>query len=284
MAYITKNQLVSDIELQLNQGNISDDSELDRTQIAQWIDYELYQLVRQECDAVLKQGKQIPPLYINREVANVLTEEQLVIEVADFASLPVSGLIGKIYFVKNTNKYYKWTSTGWLQITQYEVETAQINQRMYFTLIGNVVDLYNDAGIIRVLSDEYDVVNKSSVDSLDMVKHLRFSGPTPEQLVWYRTGKQIYIEGLNTSEISDNSFIVDYVEKQNVLSLGDNDEIRVSDILLPTLIDRVVQRGKLQMYGTVPDVSNDGADVKQQMYHTAISNPTRGQQQQAEQQ
>lgn len=280
MAYITKNQLISDIELQLNQGNISDDSELDRTQIAQWVDYELYQLIRQECDAAMKQGKQIPPLYITREVANMLTEEQLVIEVANYAALPGTGVIGKIYYAKDTNKYYKWVTTGWVQITAYEVEAAQSNQRMYFSLVGEVVDLYNDGGVIRVLTDEYDVVNKSSVDSLDMVRNLRFSGPSSEQLVWYRTNKQIYVEGLNTSEIPDNSFIVDYVEKQNVLSLTDNQEIRVSDMLLPMLIDRVVQRGKLQMYGTVPDTANDGADVKQQMYHTAISNPNRQQDQQ----
>lgn len=279
MAYITKNQLISDIELQLNQGNISDDSELDRTQIAQWIDYELYQLVRQECDTLMKQGKQIPPLYITRESTNFLTPEQLVIEVANYASLPGTGVIGKIYYTKSTGNYYKWVNTGWVQISQYEVESSQSNQRMYFTLSGEVVDLYNDAGIIRVLTDEYDVVNKSSIDSLDMVRHLRFSGPSSEQLVWYRSNKQVYIEGLNTSEISDNSFIVDYVEKQNILSLTDTQEIRISDILLPTLIDSVVQRGKLQMYGTVPDTDNNGADVKQQMYHTAISNPNRGQQQ-----
>lgn len=281
MAYITKNQLISDIELQLNQGNISDDSELDRSQIAQWIDYELYQLVRQECDVAVKQGKQIPPLYIIRDVANMLSEEQLVIEVANYAALPGSGQLGKIYFTKDTNKYYKWISTGWLQITQYEVEAAESNQRMYFDLSTDVVDLNNDAGVIRVLTDEYDVVNKSSIDSLDMVRNLRFSGPSPDQLVWYREGKNIYVEGLNKAEIYDNTFIVDYVEKQNILSLLDTQDVRISDVLLPTLIDRVVQRGKLQMYGTVPDVANDGADVKQQMYHTAISNPSR---QQAEQQ
>ncbi|MFN5251879.1 MAG: hypothetical protein ACK5DE_12620 [Bacteroidota bacterium] len=280
MAYITKNQLISDIELQLNQGNISDDSELDRTQIAQWTDYELYQMVRQECDAALKAGKQIPPLYIAREIANILSEEQLIIEVANYAALPGSGQLGKIYFTKATNKYYKWDGNGWIEITQYEVQIAESNQRMSFTLIGTVVDLYNDAGIVRVLTDEYDVVNKSSVESLDMVKNLRFAGPSPDQLIWYRTGKQIFIEGLNTSEIEDNTFIVDYVEKQNVVTAADGVEIRVSDLLLPVLIDKVVQRGKLQMYGTVPDTDNNGADVKQQMYHTAISNPSRQQDQQ----
>lgn len=276
MAYITKNQLISDIELQLNQGTISDDSELDRLQIAQWLDYELYQLVRQECDTAIRQGKQIPPLYITRDVANILTEEQLVIEVASYAALPVTGVIGKIYYTENDNKYYKWISTGYVNISRYEVEKAESNQRMSFTLSADVVDLYNDAGIVRVLTDEYDVVNKTSVQDIDMVRQLRFAGPTPETLVWYRTGKVVFIEGLNKSEIYDNTFIVDFVEKQNLLTLADSGQVRVSDVVLPVLIDRVVQRGKLQMYGTVPDVASDGVDVKQQMYHTAISNPSRG--------
>lgn len=275
MAYITKNQLISDIELQLNQGVISDDTQLDRQQIAQWLDYELYQLVRQECDAALRQGKQIPPIYIVRESANILSEEQLVIEVANYAALPGAGQLGKIYYTQDTNKYYKWDFTGWVEISQYEVQRAEANQRMSFTLSSDVVDLINDSGVLRVLTDEYDEVKKSSIQSLDMVKNLRFAGPSSETLVWYRSGKQIFIEGLNTAEIYDNTFIVDYVEKQNVVVLGLTQDIRITDILLPVLIDKVVQRGKLQMYGTVPDVGNDGVDVKQQMYHTAISNPAR---------
>ena len=279
MAYITKNQLISDIELQLNQGAISDDSELDRLQIAQWVDYELYQLVRQECDTALKLGKQISPLYISREIANKLTEEDYILEYPAYASFPVTGEIGKIYYDQLTDKYYKWTGAGYMEITQFEADTADHNQRMYFDLVGNVVDLFNDAGVVRVLTDEYDFVHKASLDTLDMFKHLRFAKPSTETLVWYRSGKRMFIEGLTTDEIYDNTFIVDYVQKQNILSMLDTDEVRISDILLPALIDRVVQRGKLQMYGTVPDVSNDGADVKQQMYHTAISNPSRGQQQ-----
>ena len=278
MAYITKNQLISDVELQLNQGAISDDSELDRLQIAQWIDYELYQLVRQECDTALKLGKQIPPLYISREIANKLTEEDYILEYPAYASFPVTGEIGKIYYDQLTDKYYKWTGAGYMEITQFEADTADHNQRMYFDLVGNVVDLFNDAGVVRVLTDEYDFVHKASLDTLDMFKHLRFSGPSDETLVWYRSGKRMFIEGLTTDQIYDNTFIVDYVQKQNVLSMLDTDEVRVSDVILPILIDKVVQRGKLQMYGTVPDVANDGADTKQQVYHTAISNPSRGEQ------
>lgn len=274
MAYITKNKLISDIELQLNQGTISDDSQLDRLQIAQWIDYELAQLTALDCNDALRKGKQVPPIYITRQSACSLTKETIIYEVANYAALPFPGIVGFIYYTKAENKYYKW-ATGWVQISKYEVEKAEINQRFYFLLFNDVIDLQDDSGVLRVLTDEYNEIKKSSIQSIDMVRNLRFSGPSSETLIWYRAADRIYIEGLNASELYDNSFIVDYVSKQDVLTLIDESEIRISDALLPVLIDKVVQRGKLQMYGTLPDVGNDGVDVKQQMYHTAISNPTK---------
>jgi len=236
----SKQKLLSDIELQLHQGAPSDDSELDHTQIAYWVDLELPSLMRQECDTMLRQGKQIPPIYIVRENGLELTEEV-------------------------TN-----------------VDDAK--ERFYFDLTGEVIDLYDDAGVVRVLaiSDEddrgYEVVSKVSNESLDMFENLRFAKPSQENLVWYRMGNRVFLQGLATADVDFNTFIVDYVAKQDVMALADSDDVRVSDLILPMLIDKVVQRGKLQMYGTTPDETSDGKDTKQVMYHTAIQNPTRKEQ------
>lgn len=275
MASITKNQLISDIQLQLNQGILSDDSELERGQIAAWIDYELNQLIRQECDAAVKAAKQIPPIYITRERNKRLTEESNILTVNNLVDLPSGTEIG---YVKSTNKYYRWSGNGFYEISRNEALQSDLDQRVYFSLTGLPVDLLNDAGIIRVLNDEYELINKSTIETLDMVKHLRFSGPSKDTPIWYRVGSNIYLEGISDSEIYDNTFIVDYVKKQNIMSLADTDAITVSDLVLPVLVDKVVQRGKLQMYGTTPDLANDGVDTKQSVYHTAIQNPSRNEQ------
>ncbi len=225
---VTKNQLISDIELALNQGDISDDSTLDRRQIAFWINYELPLLIRTECDSLIQQGKAIPPIYVIRQTGIELDEEAV-------------------------------------------TEVEDKNQRMYFDLTGEVLDLYDDLGVVRVITDEQDFVHKISTKSIDMFLRLRFARPSAEVLTWHRVGNRFFIDGLQTADIEFNSFIVDYVEKQNILSLEDNDEVRVSDIILPELINRVVQRGKLQMYGSTPDVASDGVDIKNPAYHTQIA-------------
>lgn len=225
---VTKAKLLSDIELQLSQGDISDDSAIDRRQIAFWIDYELPLLIRGECDALIQLGKQIPPVYVIRETSLELDEENV-------------------------------------------AEVEDKNQRMFFDLSGEVLDLYDDLGVVRVITDEQDFVHKISTKSIDMFLKLRFARPSAEVLTWHRVGSRFFIDGLQTSDIEFNSFIVDYIEKQDILELADDDEVRVSDLILPELINRVVQRGKLQMYGTVPDVSNDSQDVKPPVYHTQIA-------------
>lgn len=224
---MTKGKIISDVELQLNQGDISDDSTLDKRQIAFWIDYELPSLIRTECDALIQLGKPIPPIYVIRETSLELDEESV-------------------------------------------AEVDDSRQRMFFDLEGEVLDLYDDLGVCRVITDEQDFVHKISTNSIDMFLKLRFARPSAEVLTWHRVGSRFFIDGLQTSDLEFNSFIVDYVEKQDILALEDSDEVRVSDLILPELINRVVQRGKLQMYGTTPDVGNDGKDLKQPVYHTAI--------------
>lgn len=282
MASIQKLKLISDIELQLNQGTISDDSELDRRQIAFWIDYELGQLIRQECDTCVKLGKQIPPIYLVTDGALVLQEDM---GFQSFPGINSTGSVGPVYFDNTTGDYYKWSTAGWVKITKAEAAIYSKNTEHYISLNNSVMDLFNDNGIVRVSTDEGDLIYKSTTTDLDTLKHLRFAGPSDETLVWYRRDStSIYIKGLTTSDIRDNYFNVTYVIKPNFSGAGDNAYFNVSDAILPILIDRVVQRGKLQLYGTTPDVANDGIDYKQPVYHTAVSNPTRGDQQAQQQQ
>lgn len=167
-------------------------------------------------------------------------------------------------------------------IAELSEETSGVDdhyERMYFDLTGEVVDLWDDSGIVRVLaiaeddSKGYIFCHKVSNETIDMFEALRFAKPSDENLVWYRLGTRVFVQGLNTSDIEYNSFFVDYVKRQDILAMADADIVNVTDLILPELINRVVQRGKMQLYGTQPDVANDGNDTKSTQYHRAIANP-----------
>lgn len=282
-------QLISDIELQLNQGAISDDTELSRSQIAYWIEYELNTLVQQECEVALKLGKPLPGIYISRAAGLTASEETYIISVLNYSTLsdPLNARTDRTFYVEQDEtidgylypgkSYYKYSKTvnsvpQFINITKQEAETRDYNQRNRINISGySILTLSKDSGIVRLLTDEYELINKTSVDTLDMVKDLRFAGPTADRLVWYRGGDFIYIEGIHDPELYDRVFIMDYVMRQAVSESG---SLQISDIIYPVLVDKVVQRGKLQMYGTVPDIINDGVDTKQSVYHTAIANPS----------
>lgn len=64
---MTRKQLIDDIELELLQGAVSDDSELSKSQIAYWLDVNLNALVANECNEKKKRGQLIPAIYIIKE-------------------------------------------------------------------------------------------------------------------------------------------------------------------------------------------------------------------------
>lgn len=236
---ITKQKIVDDVILQLNQGAISDDSELSKVQIAQWIQYHLHDLIKREITAEKAKGNMIPPIYIIREDGFELSEENV-------------------------------------------VDMDDNRQRMWVELTNDVLDLPKDAGLVQVLDYDYNLIHKASLESLNMINSLRFAKSAPKNLLYFRQGKKIFVEGLQTSEIPYTPIIVDYIPKQNVLALNDTDEIIISDQLIPVLIDLVVQQGKLMLYGTQIDEQSDGVDSKKPAYHTAISNPSSNQPQPTE--
>ena len=229
---LTKTKFISDVILQLNQGQVSDDLELEDSQVAQWGTYHLNNLVKQEIEREKSLGNMIPPIYIVRETGRPLSEET----VADIDDL---------------------------------------NQRMWITLTQEVLDLPKDAGIVAVWDYDLNLIHKASIDRLYMLNTMRFAKPTPENKLYYRSGNKIFIEGWRTDDMEFNEVIVDYVPKQDILSLGDSDEILITDQLVPMLVALTVQTGKMQMYGSSPDQNNDGQDVKSTSYHTAIANPTK---------
>lgn len=232
---ITKEKLISDIELQLYQGTISDDNELEKNQIAQWIQYHLHSLQRQEITTAINSGQLIPSIYIITESGLEMSEEN------------VEGI-------------------------------SDSKQRFWIDLTNNVLDLPDDRGIVRVEDYDGNLILKTSIEHLSMTRDLRFSKPSLNNVLYYRIGKKVFLEGFNTADTDFNDIIVHYVPKQDILALNDSDEVLVSDMILPVLIDLVVARGKAELLGSVPaDQENDGVQKVAPIYHSQISNPAKNQ-------
>lgn len=238
----TKHQTISDIELKLTQAAPSDDLELEQEQIAFWVQQHLNELVAREIIEEKKKGNQIPPVYIVRDVALELNEES----VAD-------------------------------------VDAEK--QRIYVDLTDltdEILDLPRDGGIVRVLDYDRNLIRMSTVEDIEDTRNLRFAKPSQSNIIAHREGSILVIEGFNTADLDFNPIMISYVPKQDILSMADAGELKVTDRLYTILIDTVVQQGKLELYGTQADMTNDGVDPKQVQYHTAISNPAKQEQQSAE--
>lgn len=225
-----KAKIIDDIFLQLTQSSPSDDSEIEKDQIAFQLQYELNNLIKQEISAEKAAGRQIPPIYITIEDCNVINVEDLEC-------------------------------------------TADCKDRVYIDITGEVVDLQKDAGLVRIITDEGDVVLPASVESLDVINNLRFAKASRTNPIYYRQAKRIFIEGVGEAEVDLSKVTVYYVNKQDILALEDTDEVIMTDQIKPLVIDAVLKRMKLEIYGSEADTDSDSVDVKQARYHNIIANP-----------
>lgn len=143
---------------------------------------------------------------------------------------------------------------------------------VYIDLAFDVIDLQNDRGLVRVITDEQEQVKIVDIGMLDTIRSLRFAKPSMENPVCYRVASRIYVEGVKHQEVPFNFLSVYYIKKQDVEELEDDDEIICSSLIAPILIDRLAELLKQQMYGSSPDPANDGVDYKQPSYHRIIGN------------
>jgi len=247
---ITKKRLIDDVVLQLSQGAPSDDFSISDEQIAQWATLHLNDLVTKEVWGLMQRGYIIPAIYFVRESKAIQVEAA---PIAEGDSLVV---------------------TGNQPLVQISGEEDAVVNRFYINLTGNILNLPRDRGLIQILLDGYGLVYKTSPENLMMLNDLRFARPTAANRTYNRFGSTIYLDGFGEN-LANKLLLVDYIPFQDVLNMEDDDVLKLTEALEPVLLDMIVQRGKLELYGTQPDTSNDGVDYKQVQYHTAISNPTK---------
>jgi hypothetical protein len=131
------------------------------------------------------------------------------------------------------------------------------DERIYFNLTKRPLDIIGDRGVVEVTTDEKISVLKAQMQNITMFRDLRFSKPSPNNIVYYRHDKKIVIEGLSSKNISSDEFIVDYVPSLASENLAATDELMVSDALLPSVADTVTTM-LMQQLGIPKDQDNDG--------------------------
>lgn len=158
--------------------------------------------------------------------------------------------------------------------TEDNDDVDEEDERLFITIDEfDILDLNKDAGCVQILTDEYDELKKTDAATIQQFKNLRFSKPSLANPLYYRVNDKIFIPGFKTVDAPFNKLFVDYVPKQDLMTMADDEEVLVSALVLPELINRVVTRGKAMLYGTQPDQSNNGDDTKEIKYHTAIQRP-----------
>ena len=161
-----------------------------------------------------------------------------------------------------------------LEVAELEEEDGvdESDERIFVTLDEEPLTLNKMSEIVLVQTDEGDVVKRSDIQTVQYLKDLRFAKPSLENLIYYRQSTNLYIEGFKSVDLPFNKLFIFYVPKQDLMSLGDDDEILVSDLVLPDVISATVQRGMLELYGAKADVSNDGSGAVENQYHSTIAN------------
>lgn len=141
------------------------------------------------------------------------------------------------------------------------------DERIYFTLNKRPMSLYKDSGVVKVITDDNQPVLKTTVERVEVINDLKYAKPSAYNLVYYRTGNDINILGLNSSNLSLTSFEVYYIPALAAQTLTEADDILLQDDLIPSLLDLVEDTARRELFG-IQDRENDGTSPEPQRQST----------------
>lgn len=215
----TKGELVSDLELRFTKGKPSDDLELERDQIAFWLDIAANALLTDSISKQMAKREDINPFYISKSdyktaasesIADVdISDERYSIDISDLKILPVRGFS-------------------------------------------------RDYGIVRLQDEENKQLVPINYDDSDFYKNLCFAKPSDENMQWYREGSKIYIDGVDENIATYKKFRVFYIKTINSSSLTDSSEYPLTDDLLSIVVDVAEEIGRRQLMQPIDDLENNG--------------------------
>ncbi|HEY0751633.1 MAG TPA: hypothetical protein VGD26_10780 [Chitinophagaceae bacterium] len=140
-----------------------------------------------------------------------------------------------------------------------EVMIDAYDDRVYITTTKNIIDLPNDNGVLRIITQEGQTVNRVPIERLDSLNKMTFSKPTRDNLLFSKIDQKLYIHGLNPAHVGLVTFSVTYIPKIAIVDLANTDEVKLPDEVVNLISDEVEKKALRQMSG-VADIENDAED------------------------
>lgn len=144
------------------------------------------------------------------------------------------------------------------EISQEDLDCVDDSEdRKFFTLSKTPMSLRKDMGVVKVLTNEGIPVMKARLEQLEMLRDMKYSKPSPTNLTYYRDGNTIVVLGVGDKDLTSTEFIVYTIPTYSSQLLGLTDDLKISDDLLPVILDTVEEIARRELFG-VSDPTNDG--------------------------
>lgn len=133
------------------------------------------------------------------------------------------------------------------------------DDRVYIETTKNIMDLPGDNGVLRILTEEGQFINRVPIERLDELNKLTFGKPSRDNMLYSKINQKLYIHGLNPAHVDIVNFSVTYVPKFNLGDLDDDDEVNLPDEVMGLISDAVEDKARRQLSG-VADWESDAED------------------------
>jgi hypothetical protein len=131
------------------------------------------------------------------------------------------------------------------------------DENIYIELLKKPLSLNKDLGVLNVWTEEFIPVSKARIENFAWVQDLKYAKPSINHLVYYRLNGKIFIKGLTYKNLHLDNFIVDYIPSMADQALEETDDIKITDDLIPPLLEIVEDIARRELYG-IQDQMNDG--------------------------
>ena len=132
----------------------------------------------------------------------------------------------------------------------------QYDNRVFIETEKEIMDLPKDNGVLRILTEEGQFLNRVSIERLDELNKMTFAKPSRDNMLYSKIDQKLYIHGLNPSHVGIVNFSVTYIPKFNLSDLEDDDTVKLPDELIGVISDAVEDKARRQMFGPA-DWEND---------------------------
>lgn len=219
MARKTKDELISDIELRLTQSIPSDDFEVEREQIAHWLDLASNSIVSDLLTNQIRRSGDIDPFYLlSTDLKNVSKEN-------------TSGILS------DSIRYY--------------IDISDID-------VLSIPSESGDRGVYLVKNKSNKILPYIREQDVQWMKDLWFSTPSKNNPMWFRENDKVFIVGLSDKDYNQSKFRITYVPVIDSSSLNNEDEYPVTSDVLPMISDLAYENGIKELNEGELDLQNDG--------------------------